>query len=221
MHISESIHIFPWTSPDANNCTTFFIDGPKRILVDPGLTRHFHRIQRGLEDLHVALSDIDYIVLTHLHPDHFEAIQAFRSWATPLLFHQRDWELIREMEPWLKENTDLRMDDLAPHHFLVQGPFPDPEVDIEILHTPGHSPGSITLFIPKTSALITGDALFKDGVGRTDLPGGNGDHLKTSIKRLAKIPAGLILPGHGEIIQGREAVIANFERIQSHWFPFI
>ncbi|BCS96889.1 MBL fold metallo-hydrolase [Desulfoluna limicola] len=221
MKITELIHSFPWTSMEANNSNTYFIDGPKRILVDPGLILYFDRVKNELAGLGVGLSDIDYIALTHIHPDHFEAARCFREYDTRILYHKKEWELLKTMGPWIKEHTGVTLNELEPHQFLAEGPFPDPDVRLDIIHTPGHSPGSISLFNPEDSVLITGDAVFKDGVGRTDLPGGHGDHLKKSITRLSETGASAMLPGHGEVIVGQEGVKANFERIKSYWFSFV
>ena len=76
-------------------------------------------------------------------------------------------------------------------------------------------PGHLNLF----SHVKTG--LANIGVGRTDLPGGNGELLKKSIKRLADLEIEWVLPGHGEIISGIEAVKANFNEIENYWFKYI
>jgi glyoxylase-like metal-dependent hydrolase (beta-lactamase superfamily II) len=68
---------------------------------------------------------------------------------------------------------------------------------LSIFHTPGHSPGSATLYWPAQKALFTGDLIFKEGFGRTDLPGGDSATLKESIKRMAELDVELLLSGHG------------------------
>jgi hydroxyacylglutathione hydrolase len=72
-------------------------------------------------------------------------------------------------------------------------------LSLEILHTPGHSPGSITLYCAAAGALFVGDVLFRQGVGRTDLPGGDWDALMDSIRnRLFTLPDDTrVYPGHG------------------------
>ncbi|NQU14504.1 MAG: MBL fold metallo-hydrolase, partial [Desulfobacteraceae bacterium] len=69
--------------------------------------------------------------------------------------------------------------------------------------------------------LFAGDVVFNQGIGRTDLPGGNGQELKDSIKRIANLDLDYVLTGHGDIVSGREKVISNFEAIESYWFAFI
>lgn len=72
----------------------------------------------------------------------------------------------------------------------------------KVLHTPGHSPGSLCYWNEKESVLISGDTLFASGVGRTDGPGGSQSELEDSLARLARLPPHtLVLPGHGESTQ--------------------
>ena len=68
-----------------------------------------------------------------------------------------------------------------------------------MIHTPGHTPGSISLFIPSEGKLVSGDTLFRDTVGRTDLPGGNSKKIVQSIQeKLFKLPdPTIVIPGHG------------------------
>jgi len=70
---------------------------------------------------------------------------------------------------------------------------------IRVIHTPGHSPGSVCFYIPEENALITGDTLFAGSVGRTDLPGGDARSLTESLKRIVRLvpPQTTIYPGHG------------------------
>ena len=63
--------------------------------------------------------------------------------------------------------------------------------------------------------------VFSQGIGRTDLLGGDGGLLKESIKRLAALDAEYLLPGHGEMLSGRENVKANFKMIEDYWFNYL
>src|SRR5207237_1160590 len=72
------------------------------------------------------------------------------------------------------------------------------EMQFSVLHTPGHSPGSICLYNDEAAALFTGDTLYRHGVGRTDFPGGNSSQLEKSLQRLAELPdTTRVYPGHG------------------------
>ena len=74
------------------------------------------------------------------------------------------------------------------------------ETDFHVLHTPGHTPGSLCLWIPAEHKLIAGDTLFHDSIGRTDLPGGDGKQILRSIKdKLYPLPDDtIVIPGHGQ-----------------------
>ena len=95
------------------------------------------------------------------------------------------------------------------------------EIDLEIYHSPGHSPGAVTLYWPAQKALFTGDLIFKDGLGRTDLPGGSGRQLKESIRRIAGLDADWLLAGHGDVVSGAAEVRANFEQVERMWFGYV
>jgi len=69
--------------------------------------------------------------------------------------------------------------------------------------------------------LFTGDVVFNGGIGRTDLPGGNGEALKESIRRLSTLDAEYVLSGHGDLVTGKDAVKANFQEIENFWFGYI
>jgi glyoxylase-like metal-dependent hydrolase (beta-lactamase superfamily II) len=69
--------------------------------------------------------------------------------------------------------------------------------------------------------LFTGDVVFKEGLGRTDLPGGDGAKLKASIKRLAELDVEWVLSGHGDPVSGEKEVKANFDQIEQFWFNYI
>jgi hydroxyacylglutathione hydrolase len=74
-----------------------------------------------------------------------------------------------------------------------------PNAEFQILHTPGHTQGSISLWIPSENKLIAGDTLFRDSIGRTDLPGGDGRQILRSIRdKLLTLPDNtIVIPGHG------------------------
>jgi glyoxylase-like metal-dependent hydrolase (beta-lactamase superfamily II) len=94
-------------------------------------------------------------------------------------------------------------------------------VRIQVISTPGHSPGSLCLYWPERKVLFSGDVAFDQGIGRSDLPGGNSKLLKESLRRIAQLDIEYLLPGHGNVIAGREAVQANFRMIESCWFNYL
>jgi len=76
-------------------------------------------------------------------------------------------------------------------------------------------------FWPLQKALFTGDLIFKEGVGRTDLPGGDGSKLKESIIGLKNLDVEWLLSGHGEVISGADRVKKNFDDVESFYFAYI
>jgi len=70
MRICHQLHAFLWKSMTVNNCNTYFIDGPTRILIDPGHVAQFDHVVHGLKELGLTPKDIDLIICTHAHPDH-------------------------------------------------------------------------------------------------------------------------------------------------------
>ena len=222
MELTPNLHAFLWTNPRANNCNTYLIRSTeKNILIDPGHAPYFDHVHHGLNQLGLFPGDMDLIICTHAHPDHMEAIRLFDSEVTLFALHPDEWQLIREMAPYLKASMNADMDRLTPDFFLAEGDVTIGDVELKIFHTPGHSPGAITLYWPETKALFSGDLIFKGGLGRTDLPGGSGTLLKESIRRMATLDAKWLLSGHGDLISGADAVRNNFDQVEKMWFGYV
>ena len=219
MKISENLHGFLWNSMSANNCNAYLIDGPARVLIDPGHAHLFGHVETGLRQLGLGLEDIDLVIATHCHPDHVEAVRLFKSDRTRFGVHETDWNLLRDMGRYLGAALDPSF--YVPAFFLEEGDFTVKGLEFQVIHTPGHSPGSISLYWPEQKALFTGDVIFREGLGRPDLPGGDGSTLKKSIKRLAELDVEKLLPGHGDILVGQAEVQMNFQRVEQLWFAYI
>ena len=221
MRIVNNIHAFIWQSMTANNCNSYLIDGPTRVLIDPGHRAMFNHVEQGLKELELGIDDIDVIICTHGHPDHLEGVQLFRGKNTLVTMHETEWQWIDTIGKQMSAAFGINMDSIRPDFFLQEGDLALQGIDLKVFHTPGHSPGSVSLFWPDQKVLFTGDLVFKDGLGRTDLPGGDGSKLKASIKRLAELDVEWLLSGHGEIVSGSKEVKANFESIEQYWFQYI
>jgi hydroxyacylglutathione hydrolase len=221
MEIIENIHAFLWQSMTANNCNAYLINGRNPILIDPGHVSLFAHVEKGLEALGMSVNDISLVICTHAHPDHIEAVQRFNRQSTQIAFHESAWELIKQMGRYAGLQNSMGLDAYAPDFFLKEGILDVDGTELSIMHTPGHSPGSITLYLPANKSLFTGDLIFHEGVGRTDLPGGDGAQLKASIQRLTGLDVETLLPGHGEIVSSREAVKRNFDSVVDYWFSYV
>ncbi len=220
MQILNQLHAFIWESMTINNCNTYFIDGPTRILIDPGHLNLFDHVQKGLTALGLGIEDIGLIICTHAHPDHIEAVRLFKKPAL-IAIHEKDWRLVKDSSQYIDASSRSGIDSSIPDLFLKEGDLSVGGIEFKVFHTPGHSPGSITLYWPEKKVLFTGDLVFKEGVGRTDITGGDGEQLKESIKRMAELDTEWLLTGHGEIVSGKKEVMTNFDQIEQFYFRYI
>lgn len=219
MKIFEDLYAFLWLDPSANNCNTYFINGPKKILVDPGHEHLFGHVRDNLADISLTPSDIDLVIITHAHPDHMEGVSLFAG--TPALTAVYDTESTFNNDMSSPFGRGLAAPRFEPDILLQEGKLRVGGCDFQVIHAPGHSPGSVCLLWPDKKVLFSGDVVFNQGVGRTDLPGGNGNALKESIRNLSRLDIDFLLPGHGDIVSGADRVKANFEEIERVWFAYL
>lgn len=138
------------------------------------------------------------IVATHGHLDHlWGAKWATEQWHTPVRMHEADIPMAKAMQ----QQYDLFGVRAEAEPFPIE-PIHTSQISdfrFQVIHTPGHTPGSICLYWPEDSVLLSGDTLFRMGYGRTDLPGGDMGLLIDSLRRLLLLPAStLVYPGHGD-----------------------
>jgi glyoxylase-like metal-dependent hydrolase (beta-lactamase superfamily II) len=219
MEIAEDLHAFVWQDPTANNANTYLIMGTKKILIDPGHAHLFGNVKDHLSRLSVSLQDLDLIVITHGHPDHVEASRLFSHSGALIALHEAESDFLKRVSRYhggVSGDTNFE-----PQLLLKEGELLVGNMAFQIIHTPGHSPGSVCLYWPREKALFSGDVIFNQGIGRTDLPGGDGPALKQSIKRLSGLDVEHLLPGHGEAVSGAALVKRNFAEVERVWFQYI
>lgn len=222
MELTPNLHAFLWTSTRANNCNTYLIrSAEKTILIDPGHAAYFDHVRKGLGRLGLSTEDVDLVLCTHAHPDHIEAVRLFDRSSTLFALHEAEWRLVEEMGPYLQAAMNVDLSTLAPDFFLEEGRLAAGDIELEVYHTPGHAPGAVTLLWPAEKALFSGDLIFRGGLGRTDLPGGDGRQLKDSIQRMAALDAQWLLSGHGDVLSGADAVRQNFDQVERTWFGYV
>lgn len=179
------------------NCSIFGDEQTRNaIVVDPG--DEIEQIERVLAKHQLA---VKAIVVTHAHIDHVAGAAKLRaSTGAPVYMNERDRELLDMLDVqagWLGMETPAKPE--------VDQPADDGVVlslgqtEFHVFHTPGHTQGSVSVWIPAENKLLAGDTLFRDSIGRTDLPGGNSRQLLSSIKtRLLDLPEdAIVVPGHG------------------------
>jgi len=179
------------------NCSIFGDEKThEALVVDPG-----DEIDQILAILSRHALTVKAIVITHAHIDHIGGAQKLKA-AThaPVYMNLNDAELQKMLDvqaSWLGMQT--------PEPVTIEVPAKDGDrlvigaTDFHVLHTPGHTQGSISLWIPSEGKLVAGDTLFRDSIGRTDLPGGDGKQILRSIhdKLLPLAPETVVIPGHG------------------------
>jgi hydroxyacylglutathione hydrolase len=166
------------------------------IVVDPG-----YDIPRVLALLRKHQLTVKKIFITHAHIDHIASAQSLKAiTGAPILYNKADLPLVAIMDvqaSWF----DLAVPTVEPpDHSPADGETVSiAGINGEVVYTPGHSEGSVCLYVPSESLLLAGDTLFAGGVGRTDFPGGSAPKLIRSIQeRLLTLPdETLVVPGHG------------------------
>lgn len=219
MKLAEDLYYFPWTSPTVNNCNAVYLGGAVPTLVDPGHSQLYGHVEMGLAGDGLAAPQL--VILTHCHPDHLEAAAQLQRAGARLAMHPAEIAYLSGEGCLLASALGLRFPELTYDVLLEEGELKLGEESLQVILTPGHSPGHVCLYWPRHKALIAGDLVFAQGVGRVDFPGGSGAQLKDSIKRVAELDIEILLPGHGPLIKGAENVKKNFEFIEQVYFGMI
>jgi glyoxylase-like metal-dependent hydrolase (beta-lactamase superfamily II) len=180
-------------------------DRREAIVIDPAIP--------SLADLVARLAEREWrlvlALVTHGHWDHTgelaalaEHVQQHEGRALPIAVHERDRHRLEDPRPLA---APFPIPAVIPTRDLREGDHIHAgEINLAVLHTPGHTEGSISLHDAAAGVLYSGDTLFRGAWGRTDLPGGDAVAMLASLQRLAGLdPATRVIPGHG-----RETTIA-------------
>jgi hydroxyacylglutathione hydrolase len=186
-------------SPFQQNCSLVFDEETKRgVVVDPG-----HDVDRIMEAISKLGITVEMILLTHGHIDHAGSADELREkLGVHVVGPHRDDQFF--MDSLAVRGLEFGMRgcrNVTPDRYLSDGDTVEVAgFTFEIVHAPGHSPGSVVFFSRAHQFALMGDVLFKQSIGRTDLPGGDHDTLLRSIREKV-IPLGddvSFLPGHGQ-----------------------
>lgn len=192
------------TNTLAVNCYVVYAHG-QGVIVDPG-----EPSQAVLDFIHTKKLKIAAIVNTHGHADHIAGNAWFMEQTqAPLYIHKDDASYLTDLELNLARYIRQELSTVEADRLLDDGDIIQVgQNQLTVLHTPGHTPGSIALYAP--GILLSGDTLFRGSIGRTDLAGGDQEVMKNSLIRLGRLPLDtMVYPGHGEPTTIQEELVHN------------
>ena len=196
------IHYISGSGTDGN---IYLVEAKKPVLIDTGIGWYVERTVENIKRI-VPPEKIDKIVLTHRHFDHVGGASKLKEILNAKLYiHTEDAAALIEGDQisthvgmYSGKLEKLNVERLNDGDVIDCG-----DVNLEVIHTPGHTIGSISLYEPISRSLISGDTVFTHGgVGRWDMDTGNYDQLLSSLKKLAKMDVVNLYPGHGPYAEG-------------------
>jgi len=236
VRLAENFYCYLWEGK-SNNCNTSLLCHALRgerphVLIDPGhirpvqvggeLGEHcFESLTEAMEKDGFKIKDIGLVLCTHCHPDHFEAVDALVDQITLLAFCREEEQYSHEVGKLFFATYGIKWPQSKPFFYLTEGNLilgAKNRVNMRVLFTPGHSPGSVCFYLEEEKILISGDVVFFGSVGRTDVPGCSAPLLRDSIEKLSQLDVEYLVPGHntelGSIIAGKEKNERNFQMVK-------
>jgi hydroxyacylglutathione hydrolase len=233
VQLAEKFYCYVWQGR-GNNCNAILWPLVLRgehphVLIDPGHVSNelgepcFDSLAQAMEGDGFKMEDVGLIIATHSHPDHIEATELVveKSGALFTLSREED-EFHRTVGMSYFQMFGGKPPQVNPSFYLKEGNLSlgakDEKVEVKVLFTPGHSPGSISLYMEEGKILISGDVVFAGSIGRTDFPGGSPSLLRKSIDELSQLDVEYLVPGHstemGSIVAGKDKVRRNFYTVK-------
>ena len=196
--IRSNLHVFYSPNQGSN---AYILIGKKIALIDTSATANAGQILSGLKSLGIAPENIDLILFTHGHADHFGCAGLFPKAEKRMHLADAEHLAVKDtsftFSEALGEKSIPRIDSHFKENELIElKPF-----SLKVLSTPGHTPGSACFHDEKQGLLFSGDTLFRGSCGRTDLPGGSDSKLIESLEILSKLQYSALLPGHGLVLK--------------------
>ena len=198
MQLLKGLYLFEG-SGISSNC--YLIEGEKTILVDTGTSADAPLLMEQIQDDNFNISDINIIVNTHCHFDHIGGNSSvLKEGKIKLAAHGTDSPHIEEADALYTGTKNFPYYSVSPEKVDMKLKEGDALDNFRVLHTPGHTQGSMSLYNEESKILISGDLVFSDGnIGRVDLPGGNMTEMQNSLKKISALDVEVLLPGHGSV----------------------
>jgi len=227
----SNMYCYIWSGM-GNNCNTCVLtdvlNGDKpHVMIDPGHISNeadeecIGSLTAAMEADQIQMKDIGLIINTHSHPDHCQANEEIVNLSGAAVTMSEEEDAFRvSVGTQMYSMFGMKAPKFTPAFFLKEGDtkLGKDDFNLQVFLTPGHSPGSVCLYLPDSKVLITGDVIFYMSVGRTDFPGGSTPLLKKSIERLSKLDVEFIVPGHNTepngVIRGRDTIKRNFQAVR-------
>lgn len=232
--LAEKFYCYVWQGR-GNNCNAILWPSVLRgerphVLIDPGHIRNalgepcFDSLTQAMARDGFKIEGVGLVITTHSHPDHIEATELVvaKSGALYALSREED-EFYRTIGKAFFQSFGDKPLKVEPFFYLKEGDLSlgakNNKMAVRVFLTPGHSPGSISLYLEEDKILVSGDVVFAGSIGRTDLPGGSPSLLRKSIDGLSKLDVEYLVSGHGtemgSIIAGKDKVRRNFFTVKA------
>ena len=188
-------------NPFMENTYVLYDETNEAIIIDPGC---YAPQETDMLKEFISAKDLKVVKLvnTHCHIDHVLGNYFVKQkYGVPLYMHDSDQETLKSVEVYAPSYGFQQYKSTSPDHFFNEGDTVEfGNTSLDVIFLPGHAPGHVVLFHKLSKQLIGGDVLFRESIGRTDLPGGNHDLLIEGIQqKLFKLPEDTtVYPGHGD-----------------------
>ena len=219
-HIIGPVHFLVSRSFDSN---IGFLDfGEDKILIDTGTGMFMSNLEKALSDYGTSLDSITDIILTHSHIDHIGGvIPILKQFSPRIHLHKAEADPINSgnMQFTLGDTFGADLSPFKIESVLKEGTLLSfGDYELKVMHTPGHSEGSVCLHIEELSVLFTGDTMFAGGsFGRVDFPTGSPEKIVRSLKRISELNFEIALAGHmGPVRQNaKRAALTSYQMASS------
>ena len=207
------IHIQTFTfNPFAENTYVVYDETGEGVVIDPGC---YEKAEKNLltEFIQNKKIKVKYLLNTHCHIDHVLGNDFVKEkYNVPLLIHKNDEPVLKSVKAYAPSYGFNLYHEVLPDGYLTEGDTVlFGHVTLQVLFLPGHAPGHLGFYHKESKVLLSGDVLFEQSIGRTDLPGGDFNTLIKSIhQKIFTLPDEVVVyPGHGNTTTVGEEKISN------------